>query len=336
MKPSIIQKSSVLLITTLTLMQARTTAAEEPSLLRLTQSIALPDVKGRIDHFALNAKTAQLFMAALGNDTIEVLDLQTGQRIRSIRECRKPQGVLYLPSSKQICVANGGSGIVKFHDAATGALVKQLDGMNDADNVRLDARTKTIYVGYGDGALAVISAESLIKTDDIKLAGHPESFQLEQNGPRIFVNVPDVGHVAVVDREKRAVIATWPLTGFKANFPMALDETHQRLFIGCRNPARLLVLDTRDGRKVADLAISGDTDDLFYDVARQRIYISCGEGFLNVIKQVNADTYELQEKTATALGARTSFFNAASGELYLAVPSRGKQSAEVRVYRAAK
>src|SRR5207237_1144051 len=102
---------------------------------------------------------------------------------------------------------------VRFFNAASGALEKQLGGMDDADNVRFDARTNTIYVGYGNGALAVISAESTNKTADIKLAGHPESFQLEQNGPRVFVNVPDAGHVAVVDRTRKAVIATWPLAG---------------------------------------------------------------------------------------------------------------------------
>ncbi len=319
----------------LTFLIATSLLAGDPVFLTQTSSVPLPGVSGRIDHFDMDVKGGRLFLAALGNDTVEVLDLKAGQRARSIKGCRKPQGVLFLQDSKRLCVANGSDGTVRFYDAASGALMKQLDGMDDADNVRLDAKTQMIYAGYGNGALAMISAESFNKVGDIKLAGHPESFQLEQNGQRIFVNVPDAGHVAVVDRAKRAVIATWPLTGFKANFPMALDEKHQRLFIGCRHPAKLLVLDTRDGRHVADVTISGDTDDLFYDAARKRIYLSCGEGFLNVIEQTNADTYQLREKITTASGARTSYFSAASRELYLAVPARGKQGAEVRVYHVA-
>jgi len=126
----------------------------------------------------------------------------------------------------------------------------------------------------------------------VKLAKHPESFQLEQNGSRIFVNVPDAKQVAVVDREKRAVIATWPMEKFQANFPMALDESNHRLFIGCRKPARLVVLDTDTGKPVTDLAISGDIDDLFYDLIRTQLYLSCGEGFIDVIRQRSPDKYD--------------------------------------------
>ncbi len=306
----------------------------EQELLTYEKTIPLPEVKGRIDHFAIDRQGQQLFIAALGNDTVEILDLKSGQRVRSITGCHKPQGVLFLQDSKRICVANGGEGTVQFHDAASGTLVKKLDGMDDADNVRFDEKRKTICVGYGGGALALISAESLQKTGNIKLAGHPESFQLEQDGPRIFVNVPEAGHVAVVDRVKQAVIATWPLHEFKANFPMALDEKHQRLFIGCRNPARFVVLDTNDGHVVTNVAISGDTDDLFYDAARSSIYLSGGEGFLDIIGQSGADVYQARTRIATSSGARTCFFNAASSELFLAAPTRGNKGAEVRVYHA--
>lgn len=334
MTPALMKKQSVLIITALALIPLAASNAEAPSL-ALEKAIPLPGVKGRIDHFALDAKGRRLFMAALGNDTVEFLDPEAGQRARSVTGCHKPQGVLFLPASQRLCIANGGDGTVSFHDAASGALIKKLDGMDDADNVRFDSKAQTVYVGYGDGALAIISAASFTRTGTIKLAGHPESFQLEKNGPRIFVNVPDSGHVAVVDRDKRAVIATWPLTGFKANFPMALDEANHRLFIGCRKPARLVVLDTRDGGHVSDLAISGDTDDLFYDAARQRIYLSCGEGYLDVLQQKSADTYQLRDRITTSSGARTCFYDSASDELFLAVPARGNKSAEVRVYRAA-
>src|SRR6266516_2710927 len=180
------------------------------------------------------------------------------------------------------------------------------------------------------------AADRLKLTKTIPLAGvkgrfdHPESFQLEQNGNRIFVNVPDAKHIAVVDRQKRIVIATWPMEKFRANFPMALDGANHRLFVGCRTPSRLVAFDTTTGKMVTDLEISGDTDDTFYDAKLKRVYISCGEGFVDVIDQRNADSYQSRERIASRAGARTSFFSAEMNELYLAVPQRGNQDAEIR------
>src|SRR6516162_2178419 len=167
----------------------------------------------------------------------------------------------------------------------------------------------------------------------IKLAGHPESFQLEKQGWRVFVNVPDAKQIAVVDTEKDSVVTRWPMKEFQANFPMALDEPNHRLFVGCRKPARLVVFDTEAGKPVADLAISGDTDDLFYDAKRKRIYISCGEGFLDVVQQSSPDKYERTAHIPTASGARTCFFSSDLDRLFLAVPDRGNQRAEIRIYQ---
>jgi hypothetical protein len=166
----------------------------------------------------------------------------------------------------------------------------------------------------------------------VKLAAHPESFQLEKQGTRIFVNIPDAKQIAVIDRSSRSVIATWPMETFKANFPMALDEANHRLFVGCRQPSRLVVLDTANGKMVADLAISGDIDDLFYDSTRRRLYLSCGEGSLDTIEQVNPDSYARVSRLPTTPGARTCFFSSALDRLYLAVPDRGAQQAEIRIY----
>lgn len=304
--------------------------------LQLIKTVPLPDVRGRIDHFAIDAKGQRLFMAALGNDTVEAIDLPAGKRIHTITGCSEPQGLAFVPAENRLVIANGGSGEVKILDGTSFKTIKVFAGMPDADNVRYDTKENLLYVGYGDGALGIINATNWKRSADIKLAGHPESFQLEQNSNRIFVNVPDAGHVAVIDRLLDRVTATWPLGDFHANFPMALDEANHRLFIGCRRPARLLVLDTTTGKRVADLEISGDTDDLFYNPARKEIYVSCGEGFIDVISQKSADTYSLQQKLATASGARTSFFSPGRSELYLAVRAgliSGK--AEVRIFKIA-
>jgi DNA-binding beta-propeller fold protein YncE len=309
------------------------TAAQRSDPLKLLQTIPLPSVKGRFDHFALDTKGHRLFVAALGNDTLEALDASAGKRIKSIAGLHKPTGVLYLAEQNRIAVANGDDGTVRFFDSANCELVKSISSLDDADNLRYDAKTKLVYVGYADGALGFIDPAALKQTGSIKLAAHPESFQLEANGPRIFVNAPDAKQVAVIDREKRAVIAIWPMTEFKANFPMALDEASHRLFVGCRQPARLVVLDTTAGKLVATVEISGDTDDLFYDAARKRLYASCGEGFLDVIRSRNADHFERIARLPTRAGARTSFFSSELDRLYLAVPQRNGRDAEIRVYQ---
>jgi hypothetical protein len=146
------------------------------------------------------------------------------------------------------------------------------------------------------------------------------------------VNIPTAQKIVVVDRDKRGTIASWPTAGAKANFPMAIDETHHRLFVGFRKPAKLSVFDTETGRVIANLDSSGDADDIFYDGSRRRVYVSGGEGFFSIFQQADADHYSPLAKIPTAAGARTSLFVPELNRLYVAVPHRGGQRAEVRVY----
>jgi DNA-binding beta-propeller fold protein YncE len=305
--------------------------AQQAKPLWLVESIPLSNVEGRIDHFGLDFKNWRLFVSALGNNTVEVLDLRAGKRIHTIRGLREPQGVSYVPEFNKIFIANGGDGSLRVYDGNSFALVTTLDFTDDADNVRYDRAGKRIYVGYGDGALGIVDAATGKRLGDIKLDAHPESFQLEAAGPRIFVNVPPAGHIAVGDRDRRAVIAKWPVTTARANFPMALDEAHQRLFVTCRRPAEFLVFDIASGKQVTSLPVVGDADDMFYALSNQRIYISGGEGFISVIQQGEADHYQVIAKIPTASGARTSFL-IPDVRLYLAVPHRANQAAEIRFY----
>jgi DNA-binding beta-propeller fold protein YncE len=234
----------------------------------------------------------------------------------------------------RLAVSNSEDGTVKIFDGDSFKLIDTVKFPDDADNLRYDAGAKRVYVGYGDGAIGVFDATTNKRLEDYPLGVHPESFQLEQNGPRIFVNLASVSQVAVIDRQTRKVIK-WRLTEAGTNFPMALDEEHRRLFVAARRPARLLVLDIDTGKTVASLPGASDTDDMWYDATRKRIYIPSGEGFMYCYQQLDADHYKRLAKIPTAIGARTSAYVGQVGKhnsLYLAVPARVFKGAEVWVY----
>jgi DNA-binding beta-propeller fold protein YncE len=300
--------------------------------LRLVQTIPLPGVEGRIDHLAVDLPGRRLFVCALGNNTLEVIDLERGARVHSISGLGTPQGVAYVPEPSRLCVANDKDGICNFYDGRSFALLGSTNFEDDADNMRYDGVAKRIYVGFGSGGIGILDAATGKKIGAIKLSGHPEAFVLEKQGPRIFVNVPTAKHVAVVDRGKGGVIATWKTDGAFANFPMALDESNHRLFIGCRLPAKIVVLNTESAAVVTSIGIAEDTDDIFYDLKRHRVYAVCGGGELDVIEQVDPDNYKLSSAIPTAAGARAGLFVAELNSLFVAVPHRGNQKAEVRRY----
>ena len=303
-------------------------AAVDPPL-TLVDTIALPDVKGRIDHFATDGR--RLFVAALGNDTVEVVDLANGKR-RTLGGFGEPQGIVYVAPSQRIFVANGEGDRVDVLDAGTLETIRRIERLPDADNVRYLAGTALVAVGYGNGKLRFLDARTGEPGGGVPLPGHPESFQAESAGDRIFVNVPAARAVVVVDRGRRVEIARWPLHGASANYPMALDERDARLFVGTRSPPKVLVYDTASGRLAASVDIAGDVDDLFVDEARGRVYAICGAGRIDVIRAASPDRYELEGSIATARGARTGLFVPAQRRLYVAAPATGEAPARILVY----
>jgi DNA-binding beta-propeller fold protein YncE len=316
---------------------------QEPSALSLKTRIALPGVNGRMDHFGVDVKGQRLFVSALGNHTAEILDVQAGKRLRTLTDLEEPQGQLYDASTNRLFVATG-DGATRIYDGTSFQLLQTVKFVDDADNVRYDARSKQILVGYGgekalrgrpagSGGLGFIDASGK-QGDDIVVDAHPESFQLEKNGTSVFINVPDKKEVQVADVAKKTTLARWPTTAATMCFPMALDEGHQRLFLGCRMPARLLVLDTVTGKTVASPEIVADTDDLFYDAARSRVYIIGGQGFIDVLQQEDPDHYDRIARYPTPAGTRTGLFVPEWGKLFAAVPHRGQQGSEILVYEA--
>ncbi len=303
----------------------------------LTGAIPLPNVKGRIDHFGLDAEHNRLFVSALGNNTEEIIGISAQTVIHTISGVLTPQGVVYSPETNKLFVGSD-QGKLYIYDGTSFDLITSLDFGDDVDNLRYDAAEKRVYVGYGDektGAIGMVDATTNKRIDDeLKLGAHPESFQLAVSGPNVYVNLPDLKQIAVVNRTTHSM-TRWPLS-FESNFPMALDEPDHRLFVASRMPPQLAVFETNSGRLVATLPAVQDADDLYYDSARKRVYIPGGEGYISVFQQDDADHYRLLAKIPSALGARTAgyFGKGRKGldRFYLAVPARVGHGAEVWIY----
>src|SRR5262249_53391978 len=220
---------------------------------------------------------------------------------------KEPQGVAHVPASDVLVLTGGGDGSVRFFNAGDLSPLGRLDLGEDADNVRVIPQTGRVVVGYGAGALAVIGTASRAKIAEVKLAAHPEGFQLTQDGARAFVNIPNAQQVAVVDLVAGRQIAAWPMSNLRANFPMAIDASGKTLAIVFRSPARLVLLDSSTGNIKVQAETCGDSDDVFFDDKRQRIYVSCGEGAVDVFQGIDANVRRLA-RIKTATGARTSLF----------------------------
>ncbi len=302
--------------------------------LQLIQTIPLPNVAGRIDHMDIDAETMRLFIAALGNNSLEVVNLHSGTVVRSFKGFSEPQGVAFVPEMKLIVVANGGNGNCMLIDGDSYGFVQSINLQNDADNVRRIRGSRTVYVGYGNGGVAALDLGKGIVTAQVSLPGHPESFQLDRASNRMYVNIPAQHEIAVVDWDAPAsVLAAWQLDSLSGNFPMAIDDKGSRLFIGTRDPPRLVVMSTDSGKIISSLECSDDADDIYYDAALKRIYVSCGEGFIDVFHQQDSGQYIRDTKIPTAPGARTSLFVPSLNEFILAVPREGSHNAELRIYR---
>jgi hypothetical protein len=329
--------SAVILTASAPYLAAQTPQTSEPPRpLVLTEAIATPGVQGRFDHFGWDGKN-QLFVAALGNNSVEVIDISARLRSHTIPGIPNPQGVAYAPDEKKLFVASS-HGKLSILDGSNFGLLKEIDFHGDVDNLRYDAATHRVYVGFGEddtGAIGMVDAGSNERLpEEYKLGAHPESFQLESIGANIYVNLPDLKQIAVINRMTGA-ITRWPMT-LEHNFPMALDEADHRLFVVTHEPARLAVFDTSTGHAIAELPCVQDADDVYYDSGRKRIYVPGGEGFISVFQQADADHYQLLAKVPSTLGARTAgyFGKGRKGfdRFFLAVPPRADRGAEIWIY----
>ena len=287
-------------------MAASGQSAEDKAPLQLEAKILLGDVRGRIDHMAIDLKRQRLFVAELGNDTVGVVDLANRSLTRTITGLNEPQGVGYEPSADTLLVANARDGSVKLFDGSGYKETGQVALGSDADNIRVDGAAKQAIVGYGEGGLAYLDPATRRKTRTAPLRAHPESFQIAPDGRRIFVNLPDARAIAVLDAASGKVVASWPMDK-GGNFAMAIDDDRGRVLVAFRSPPELVAFAVTDGKSVASTGTCGDADDVFVDAKRNRVYVTCGAGYVDVF-ETNQTVYRRIARIPTAAGARTSLF----------------------------
>lgn len=302
-------------------------------ILKLEKSILMPDVKGRIDHIDINLKGQVVYVAALGNNSLEAIDLKQGRIVHSIKGLDEPQGIGYIPQHEEIFVANGGNGDCYFYNANSFEKVAAIHLSSDADDVRYDSVERKIYVGYGDGGIAVIDADAHNQVGDVKLPAHPESFQIDKKLNSIFVNLPDAHMVAEVDLSQLKITNKWTRNSPTANFPMALDTGQHRVFIGYRHPPRLIVLNGETGAELYNLPMAGDADDLYYDTGKKRVLVSGGDGHLVIYQEQANSGYQTIAEISTSKGARTSLFVPGSGLFIVAARATSGMPAKMLVYK---
>ena len=314
-------------------------SAESGAALKLVQTIPLPDIDGRIDHFSIDVKGRRAFLAALTKNTVEVVDLKGGRVIRTLPGFAKPQGVRFVPELNKLFVATGLDGAVKTLDGTTLEVLHTANVSLGADAIGYDPRSKYLYVGSGGGDankalgdLTVFNAATGAQIAAIVTDAHAGGSVVDERGQQVYVLVPEKAQVVVLDRKTRTQLAKWTIPGIQKNVALDLDEKNHRLFLGVRTPASVVVLDANSGAVVASIPTVGMVDGLSYDRATRRIYTSGGEGFVDVTQQIDADHYERIARIPTGPNARTSLFVPEWRRLYVAVPRSDDRSAELRVF----
>lgn len=316
-------------------------AAQEKAPLKLVATIPLPGLKdGDFDHFAPDLGGQRLFLTAEENDKLEVLDAKTNKRIRTIENAKAPHSALFRPDLKKLFDVEGDASAVRVYDTDSFKMLDEIKLSIDADSMAYDPATRYMYVVNGGreaktpySLVSVVDTNASKKLRDIKIpSNHVEAILLEKAGPRMFLNITGQNAVGVMDRNKSALTATWPLpAGDKLNVAMAFDEANHRLFIVTRNPGKLVVMDSDSGKVIADLPAVGLVDDAVYDAQHKRIYLA-GDQYLDVFEQKDPDHYALLARIPGAFRAKTGILVPEWNRYYLAVPSHAGKEAEVRVY----
>jgi DNA-binding beta-propeller fold protein YncE len=307
--------------------------------IKLIQTFELPaEVKGNFDHFGIDLKGERLFATPEGYHAVVVFDLKTGKLVHKIDGIGKPHAVLYREDLNRIYITDGDAGDLKIFDGTTYKLVSSVKLLEDADSVGYDPATNYLYIDNGGGdvhqtysMLSVVDTTAGTKLADLKIDGETlEAMALEKSTPKMYVNNRAKNQVSVVDRDKRELVASWPVTLCKNNVAMALDEANHRLFIACRT-SQIAVLDTQTGKEITSFAITKGVDDITYDAASKRIYAAC-DGAVDIYEQSGPDSYKLVATVPTGPMGRTARLVPELKRYFVAVPQHGATSAKVLVF----
>jgi DNA-binding beta-propeller fold protein YncE len=320
--------------------------AQEKPPLRLVQTISLSGLQRHWDHFGVDVKSNRLFLTSEDEPVVDVFDLKTNKLIHTITGLKGSHNVLAFPELKKIFVVDGEASELKIYNYDTYELAGHTQLTIDADPAVYDPATKYLYVVNGGRAaktpyclISVVDTVSGKKLADIKLdTNRLESMALEKSGPRLFVNMTGTNKIGVVDRQKRTVVDTWPVTAAIENVPMQYDESTHRLFVATRKPSRLVVVNTDTGKEVTSLPTADSVDDLAYDAANHRIYLPGGNlngavGAVTVVQQKDADHYEVIANIPTKPGARTARLVPELNKYYVSVSTKDDpQGAQILVF----
>jgi len=316
-------------------------AAQAKGALKLVATIPLPGLKdGDFDHFATDIDGHRLFLTDEENDKVDVLDTATNTRIHTMEDAKAPHAILYRKDLKKLFVVEGDASAVRVYDSDTYKPLGEIKVSIDADSIAYDSTTHYLYVVNGGREahtpyclISVIDTNTSKKLRDIKIdSNHVEAIVLETSGPRLFCNITGQNDVGVLDRNKGSRLATWPLpAGDKSNVAMAFDEANHRLFVSTRNPGKLIVLNSDSGKVISELPCVGMVDDAAYDAKYRRIYLA-GDGYLDVVQQLDADHYSLLGRVEGSFRAKTGILVPELNRYNLAVPHHEGKDAEVRVY----
>jgi DNA-binding beta-propeller fold protein YncE len=315
--------------------------AQEKLPLKLVGTIPLPGLKdGDFDHFAPDLEGHRLFLTAEENGKVQVFDTNSSALVHTIEDLKAPHAILYRKDLKKLFIVDGDASAVKVFDSESYKMVGQIKVAIDADSIAYDPATKLLYVVTGGRAahtpyslIAVIDTDKSQKLRDIKIgSNHVEAIILEKSGPRMFLNITGQNAVGVLDRSQSALQASWPLpAGDKLNVAMAFDEADHRLFVVTRTPGKLIVLNSDDGKVIAELPAVGLVDDAAYDAKQKRIYLA-GDQFVDVFEQKDADHYALLTRIPGSFRAKSAILVPELNRYYLAVPHHENKDAEVRIY----
>lgn len=313
--------------------------AQTPAPLVLNRTIPLPGVTGKFDHFALDATGKRLFAAATGVQSVLVIDLPTGKVVDTLKGFGKPHGLAWVSTTGRLFVADGGKATLAVFEGSPLKLIKTIPLSEDADDMVYDPATGLLYVGHGGtnaanpARVAIVDAQSLALIANIPVSSHPEALELDPKGDRIFANIADDGKIAVIDGKTHSLVATWTLKGVKGNTPLAYAYAGDLVLVGCRTPARLLVLNATTGEEIASAPTSAGADDLFFDPATHRAYLIAGSGAIDSFSISPDGKLLVLATTHTAIGAKTGLLSPGDSDLYIGIPGTDAPAA-VRVYRS--